>query len=85
MMIRINFFFWVLNINNIIMFNFYTVTDVILCSNCIGCLGKRLGPGILGRRFESNVISGPLFLLKTVQFSVFFFPQLYSIHANLDY
>ena len=75
-----------LNINNIIMFNFYTVTDVILCSNCIGCLGKRLGPGILGRRFESNVISGPLFLLKTVQLVyLFFLFQLYNIHANLDY
>jgi len=84
MMIKI-IFFWVLNINNIIMSNFYTVTDVILCSNCIGCLGKRLGPGILGRRFESNVISGPLFLLKTVQLVFFFLSQLYNIHANLGY
>lgn len=67
------------NNKNIIMFNFYTVTDVILCSNCVGCLGKRLGPGIMGRRFESNVISGPLFLLKTVQLVFFFFFPNYII------
>jgi hypothetical protein len=53
---------------------------IILCF-MVGCLGKRLGPSLLGRRLDSNVISEPPLLLV---YNCSIFSIRYD-HANFVY
>jgi hypothetical protein len=68
--------------NNISFFFFFSICLIILVTNIIlyvvtvGCLGKRLGPSLLGRRLDSNVISEPLLPVYNCSISFLFFFSL---------